>query len=286
MRSLYGVGWLTESPIIVVINSLTLNTYIQKENIMSKSNRRKVLDRRRAKKEKSGRIVKDKFNNEEQGTYIAPKVYAKNPVQDKFLQALKNYQAVVYIASAGSGKSFLTMSTVADKLKSGNINKVILSRPAVGMGNSVGLLKGDLKDKYTPYLLPLIDVIKKRYGTGFYETCLSNGTIEMLPLEYVRGRNIDEVLIVDEAQNILPSEMFTILTRVADGGQVIFLGDETQSDLRCKNALQWLPTYLGKHKDLLEYIHIVIGHSDSIERGGMCKALVKAREKDTGPMEG
>ncbi len=241
---------------------------------MSKSNRQRVQDRKREKKEKSERKVNVKYERE-----IREPVQAKNLNQKLFLQALKTHQCIVFLAPAGCGKSYLTMSQVSDWLKKGDFNKILLSRPAVGMGKTIGLLKGGLREKYEPFLLPLVDVLTQRYGRGFYENCLNNGAIEFCPLEYIRGRNIDQVAIVDEFQNCTSEEAYTMITRIADGGKLILIGDPTQNDLRGENALEWLPKFLNENPELADHISIITATSDDIERGGLCKAMVKAKER-------
>ena len=240
-----------------------------------KRNKAKVRALRQGNKELTGRIVTEAKVEK----YVAPPVQAKNDKQREFLRALQTHQVIVFIAPAGVGKSFLTMSEVTDWLKKGIYDKILLSRPAVGMGNTVGLLKGGLTEKYTPYLLPMIDVVSQRYGRGFYETCLNNGTIEMLPLEYIRGRNIDQIAVVDEFQNCNPDEAYTMMTRIAEGGKLVLLGDPTQTDVRGENALQWLPKFLLANPELNDHIKLIEASSDDIERGGLCKLMVKAKEK-------
>jgi phosphate starvation-inducible protein PhoH and related proteins len=139
-------------------------TQTRHANRKGKRNKAKVVDDRWEKKKEVGRVVKD-----EDRSYVKPPVTAKNTKQAEFLSALKTHQVIVFTAPAGVGKSFLTMCEVTDWLKKGLYDKIILSRPSVGMGNTIGLLKGGLVEKYTPFLLPMIDVIKERYGTGFYE---------------------------------------------------------------------------------------------------------------------
>jgi len=253
-----------------------VNSEQRHPNRMSKGKRNKetVIAERTAKKEYTGRVVDDKFDNK-----IATPVQAKNPTQKEFLSALKTHQVIVFNAPAGCGKSFLTMCEVTDWYKKGLINKIMLSRPAVGMGNTIGLLKGGIEEKYSPLLLPLLDVICSRYGTGFYQNSLSKGSIEMLPLEYIRGRNVEDVAIVDEFQNCTPDEAYTMITRVAEGGKLILLGDPTQNDLRGENAMQWLPKFVEANPELKDFIKVIEATSDDIVRGGLCKLMVKAKEK-------
>ena len=242
---------------------------------MSKRNKKQVLRDRWDKKEESGRIVLTQKSDK----YVAEPVQAKNEKQKEFLQALKTHQVVVFLAPAGVGKSFLTMSEVTDWFKKGDIDKILMSRPAVGMGKTLGLLKGGLREKYEPYLLPLVDVIRQRYGSGFYENCINNGSIEMVPLEYIRGRNIEQVAVVDEFQNCTPEEAYTMITRIAETGKLILIGDPSQNDLRGENAMQWLPKFLKDNPELKEDIAIIEATSDDIERGGLCKRMVKAKER-------
>lgn len=241
---------------------------------MAKRNRQEVQDRKQRKREENGKVVRM-----ENKSYVKPPVQAKNDVQKRFLKALKDKSCIVFEAPAGVGKSFLTMSEVCDWLKKGEYEKCFLTRPAVGMGNTVGLLKGGLREKYEPYLLPLIDVISQRYGKGFYESSLNNGTIEFALLEYIRGRSIDQVVVLEECQNTKPDEMYTMLTRLADGGKLICIGDRTQNDIRGQNGIEWLVDFVDKNPELEEFIEVIRATSDDIVRGGLCKTVVKAKER-------
>lgn len=204
-----------------------------------------------------------------------------NNFQKSLIFAINNSNAVFVDASAGSGKSFCVMSTVSDWLKSGKIEKIILSRPTVGMGNSLGLLPGNIREKFEPYLAALIEVLCKRYGRGFYETQLGNGNIEFVPLEYIRGRSFENaVVIIDEFQNTDSETAYTIMTRVGENSKLFCLGDHTQNDMRGRETgLQWAIDFIDRH-ELFDYADYVEGTSDDIVRSDLCKAVVKARESD------
>ena len=244
---------------------------------MTKRNREKVLENRNNKKKEKGRVIDPKFQDE-----VKSPVQAKTAVQKQFLTALANYDVVVFEAPAGCGKTFITMSEVTDWLKKGKIDKIVLSRPAVGMGNSIGLLKGDLREKFEYYLMPLISVLKERYGSGWYENNLSAGKLMLLPLEYVRGMSIDEgVYVIDEAQLTKPDEMYTLLTRMGENGKLIILGDRTQNDLRgSQTGIEWLSEFVTRHPDMEKHVCVIKATSDDIVRSGLCKTVVKAKEKD------
>lgn len=241
---------------------------------MTKRNHESVMNARWSKKEDTGRQVKD-----EEHSYRAEPIRPRNKFQAEFMAALDESSVIAVDGAAGIGKSFITMSQVSDWLKQGRYHKLLLSRPAVGMGNTVGLLKGDMRAKYEPYLLPLVDVLCDRYGKGFYESSLSNGTIEFCPLEYVRGRNFSCVAIVDEMQNVTPAEAYTLVTRVATGGKLILIGDSTQRDIPGPTGLQWLEWFVERH-GMEDAFSIIKTTSDDIVRGDVCRRTVKAMEKD------
>lgn len=245
-------------------------------NRKGKRNKQTVVADRWEKKAETGRVVRD-----ENHSYVKPPITAKNEVQREFLQSLKNFQVSVFIAPAGVGKSILTMSECTDWLKKGIYDKLILTRPSVGMGNTLGLLKGGLREKYEPFLLPLIDVISERYGKNFYENSLNNGTIEMLPLEYARGRSLNCCVVLEEAQNTTPDQMYTMLTRMGEG-KLIIIGDPTQTDIKGMNGLEWLDDFVYANPELEEYINITYATSDDIVRSGLCKLMVKAKEREQG----
>lgn len=241
-----------------------------------KRNQRKVVDNRWEKKAATGRVVNEVHAAKE----VKPPVQAKNATQKEFLSAMKEYDVVAFIAPAGCGKSFLTMSEVTDWLKKGFYNKIVLSRAVIPMGRSLGMLPSTLQQKFEPYLMPLLEVIWNRYGKGFYENCLHDGTIELLAPEYSRGRSISDVMVIDEAQSLHPSELYTMITRMQEGSKLFLLGDTAQSDIRGENGLQWLEKFVKDNPELSMHIKIVKADSDQIVRGGLCKAMVKAKEKE------
>lgn len=238
------------------------------------SNNRK--NTRKSKQERGeNRKIDHRFDSERR---VEP-IQAKNEFQKKVLKSMRNKQVVVLIAPAGVGKSYLTMGQAADWFVNGDIDKITIARTAVGMGKTHGYLKGDLESKYTPFLMPLIDVFTKRYGKGKYETALAAGNLEMIATEHLRGRNIEGVAILDEAQNTTPEEMYSIITRLTEDGKLFILGDPTQTDIKQKNGLDWLEEFVTRH-GLDEYIEILRAASDNIVRGGLCKAFVQAKERE------
>lgn len=230
---------------------------------------------RKTKRKKSGRTVKGKFADE-----VMPPVQARNEVQKEFLRALHRYDVVVFSAPAGVGKSYLTMCEVSDWLKKGLVDKVVLTRPSVPMGRSIGLVPGDLREKFELFLQPLLQVLWARYGKSYYENCLGNRSIELLPAEYARGRSIDGVFILDEASSFHPDEIYTLLTRLEEGGKLILIGDPNQSDLRGENGIDWLKGFVSRNPNLSKHIKIIEATSEDIVRGGLCKAMVQARERE------
>mgnify|MGYP002642000369 CR=1 FL=1 len=240
----------------------------------NKRNREKVQQRKEEKKSKQVRVPTEKFER----LTLEP-VKGVNAKQREFLKALKTHQVIVFNAPAGCGKSFLSMSEVSDWYKRCDIESIVISRPAVGMGKSIGLLPGTLVEKMSVFIAPLIQVVTERYGVGFYENSLSKGIIEILPMEHMQGRNIEGVAIVDEVQGCTPDEIYTMITRIAEGGKLILLGDPTQTDIKGENAMQWLPKFVKDNPELAEHIAVVEATSDDIVRSGLCKLMVKAKER-------
>lgn len=203
-----------------------------------------------------------------------------NQFQSELNYDISHKQVVFVDAPAGAGKTFVITTNAIDWLKSGKIKKIVLSRPSVGMGRSLGLLPGSMKDKFEPFLMPIIDVIKARYGVGFYESQVNNGNIEFVPLEYLRGRSFeDSVVIVDEFQNTKPDEAYSIMTRLCETSQLFCLGDSEQHDMAGETGLGWAIDFIERHK-LQEFASVVEGSSDDIVRSGFCKAIVKAMESE------
>ena len=226
-----------------------------------------------------GKHIKEKFVEQRVKEIESKPIQAKNEFQKKVLQSFKTKQITVVIAPAGTGKSLMAMATASDWYVRGDIEKIIISRPAVGMGRTLGLLKGGLEDKFNPYLAPLIEVFTDRHGRGRYDIALNSGDLEMIPMEYLRGRNIRDVAIVDEAQNLSQEEMFSLLTRVTEEGKLFLIGDPTQNDLKQESGLVWLQKFVLKH-NLQEFIEIITATSDEIVRSGLCKSFVKAMEQE------
>ncbi|MFO3717099.1 PhoH family protein [Anaerococcus sp. ENR1011] len=168
------------------------------------------------------------------GKPIKPKTLG----QQAYIEKIKNNDVVFGIGPAGTGKTYLAVAMAVRAFKQGEVNRIILTRPAVEAGESLGFLPGDLQDKVDPYLRPLYDGLFEILGFETYQGLVEKGMIEVAPLAYMRGRTLDNAFVIlDEAQNTTSEQMKMFLTRLGYGSKAIITGDKTQVDLpRGKNS--------------------------------------------------
>ncbi|MBN2504803.1 MAG: PhoH family protein [Bacilli bacterium] len=159
-------------------------------------------------------------------------IYPKTLNQKRYINLIEKNTVVFGIGPAGTGKTYLAVLVGLKKLKDGIIKKIVLTRPAVEAGESLGFLPGDLKEKIDPYLKPLYDAMYEILGVKQTEEYIEKGVIEIAPLAYMRGRTLENVyVILDEAQNTTVGQMKLFLTRLGFNSKMIVTGDITQSDL-------------------------------------------------------
>lgn len=152
--------------------------------------------------------------------------------QKKYVSAIKANDLVFGIGPAGTGKTYLAVVMAVHALKNGFVKRIILTRPAVEAGESLGFLPGDLKEKVDPYLRPLYDALHDVLGAEHTMRLIERDTIEIAPLAYMRGRTLDDAFVIlDEAQNTTPEQMKMFLTRLGFGSKMVITGDITQIDL-------------------------------------------------------
>ncbi|MBR4295481.1 MAG: PhoH family protein [Clostridia bacterium] len=179
-------------------------------------------------------------------------IKAKTVGQKQYVDAIKNNTIVLGVGPAGTGKTFLAVAMAVKALRDKQVNRIILTRPAVEAGEKLGFLPGDLQNKIDPYLRPLYDALYEMMGAENYQRHLEKNTIEVAPLAYMRGRTLDDsFIILDEAQNATPEQMKMFLTRLGFGSKAVVTGDLTQTDLP-----------FGKKSGLAEAVKILDGIED------------------------
>jgi phosphate starvation-inducible PhoH-like protein len=152
--------------------------------------------------------------------------------QAQLMQAIKDYSLTLAIGPAGTGKTYLAISSAVEALEKGEIERIILSRPAMEAGESLGFLPGDMHEKMAPYLRPLYDALGDRMGGKKVRQLLEDGTIEIAPIGFMRGRTLNNAFVViDEAQNCTYSQLKMILSRLGWHSTMVITGDPDQSDL-------------------------------------------------------
>ncbi|MED3661524.1 PhoH family protein [Ureibacillus sp. FSL K6-8385] len=172
------------------------------------------------------------YNAEIARTYTGKPIRAKTIGQLQYIEAIRSHELVFAIGPAGTGKTYLAVVLATQALKNGQVKRIILTRPAVEAGESLGFLPGDLKEKVDPYLRPLYDALHDIYGTEHTQRLIERGTIEIAPLAYMRGRTLDDAFVIlDEAQNTTPMQMKMFLTRLGFGSKMVITGDKSQVDL-------------------------------------------------------
>jgi phosphate starvation-inducible PhoH-like protein len=186
-------------------------------------------------------------------TYSGRSIRAKTHVQQTYVDAIERNIVTIARGPAGTGKTYLATAMAIKALKEKRVSRVILSRPVVEAGESLGYLPGDVKEKVDPHFKPLYDSIQEFIGTGKFEQFLRQGIIEITPLAYMRGRTFNESFVVlDEAQNTTLGQMRMTLTRLGYGSKMVVTGDHTQIDLPDAKSSSLL--YL---KDILDTVKSV-----------------------------
>src|SRR5690554_6127515 len=163
-------------------------------------------------------------------------VFPKTFNQKDYLEKMEKYDLVFGVGPAGTGKTYLAVAYATALLKANKIKKIILTRPVVEAGESLGFLPGDIKEKIDPYLIPLYDALYEFLGRGVVMDLIGKGVIEIAPLAYMRGRTLDNAFVIlDEAQNTTKTQMKMFLTRLGFNSKMLITGDYSQIDLKHNN---------------------------------------------------
>jgi len=221
-------------------------------------------------------LTDDTICNTISGRPVKPKTVG----QKRYIDQIRNNTIVFSIGPAGTGKTYLAMAMAITAFRAGQINRIILTRPAIEAGEKLGFLPGDLQQKVDPYLRPLYDALHDIMGTETFQRNFERNLIEVAPLAYMRGRTLDNSFIVlDEAQNTTPEQMKMFLTRLGNNSKAVITGDITQIDL---------PD--GKNSGLVEAIRILDNIADigishlsakDVVRHPLVQKIINAYDKHT-----
>lgn len=205
---------------------------------------------------------------------VAPKTRG----QREYYEAIKKYDIVFGIGPAGTGKTYLAVASAVEALKAGQVRRLILTRPALEAGESLGFLPGDINEKIGPYLRPLYDALYDMTDADRIEKYIETGIIEMAPLAFMRGRTLnDAFIILDEAQNATAEQMKMFLTRMGFDSKAVITGDITQSDLPGGKPIGLLQA-MDKLRDI-EGIRFVSFSGEDVVRHELVQKIITAYEK-------
>lgn len=206
-------------------------------------------------------------------TFTGKPIKARTLGQKLFIDTIKKYDLTFAVGPAGTGKTFLAVCYAVSLLKEGEIKKIILTRPAVESGENLGFLPGDLKEKVDPYLRPIYDALDILLGSERVERYIEKGVIEIAPLAYMRGRTLDDALVIlDEAQNTTKAQMLMFLSRLGRDGKMIVNGDVDQIDL-LKNQQSGLLVAQDVLKDIYDIGFVNLTYTDIVRHPLVTKIL-------------
>ncbi|PPQ37867.1 PhoH family protein [Rhodoblastus acidophilus] len=205
-----------------------------------------------------------------------PPIKALNSTQADYLAALTHSQQIVVLGPAGAGKTWIAATYAADLFRQGRIERIVLTRPNVPCGRSLGFFPGTLQEKFAPWAVPIAEAIKERIGEGAFDVAVKRGDIEMVPFEVMRGRTWKNAFVLlDEAQNTSVMEIKTFLTRIGEDCISVVNGDVSQSDIREASGLRKMIELIRSHGLPVPVIEFTL---DDIVRSGLCAMWARAFE--------
>ncbi|MDE6442104.1 MAG: PhoH family protein [Clostridia bacterium] len=212
-------------------------------------------------------------------TYRGKPIKCKTVGQRKYVDGIKKDSITFGIGPAGTGKTYLAVCLAVQAMKQKQVDKIILTRPAVEAGEKLGFLPGDLQTKVDPYLRPLYDALQEMLGLETYTKLMERGSIEIAPLAYMRGRTLSNAFIIlDEAQNTTREQMKMFLTRLGDGSKMVITGDATQIDLPAGkySGLEHAASVLKE----VEGVGIIYLTDKDVVRNPLVMRIVRAYDND------
>lgn len=198
-----------------------------------------------------------------------------NDIQKQYLTALKSGDIVFGVGPAGTGKTYLATRFAATALHNGEIKKILITRPAVEAGEKLGFLPGELNEKFEPYLAPIKEVLREVFTEGTLTSLIRTGRIEAVPVGYLRGRSLkDTYVLLDEAQNLTPTQMKMVLTRLGEGSKLIIDGDPSQKDIPGPSGL----TDAVRRMEGSPYVRVVKFTKEDCVRSGVVMDVLNRYE--------
>ncbi len=225
----------------------------------------------------NGEDLKELFSDLVLVTHRGKQIRPKTVGQKRYLEAIRNFDIVLGIGPAGTGKTYLALTMAVDALRTKRVQRLVLTRPAVEAGEHLGFLPGDFQDKVDPYLRPIYDGLYDLLGVEVFQKYRERGIIEVAPLAYMRGRTLDDAFVIlDEGQNATSEQMKMFLTRLGFGSKAVITGDITQIDLPRDrgSGLEESPRVLNG----IEGIEFVYLTEKDVVRHPLVQNIIKAYE--------
>jgi len=218
-------------------------------------------------------LSKEKIEVFSKSAVVTPKTKG----QIEYIEAIKHFDVVFCIGPAGTGKTYLAMAMAVNALKKGLVRRIVLTRPAIEAGESLGFLPGDMVEKVSPYLRPLYDALYDMMEAERIEQFREKGIIEVAPLAYMRGRTLnDSFVVLDEAQNCTPDQMKMFLTRLGFDSKTVITGDITQTDLPHGKPIGLIDAQDKLNKvEGIKFVHLT---GDDVVRHELVQKIIEAYE--------
>lgn len=229
-----------------------------------------------SKQEEAQFLASKKGIIDAQLTGKVPKLRCKNTSQKEFVKLINEKEIVFGAGVAGTGKTYLSIHRALELLKnkSNPYEKLVISKPYIDLGRGMGFLPGDMREKMQPYMQSATDVIDKIIGKYLREVLIQSEVIEIQPLAFIRGKSFDNtILVMEEAQNMTPNEMKTLLTRIGENSKYIISGDLDQTDLNSDFTKTGLYDAFDKHKEIEELGFFTFSENDVVRNPVIMKIL-------------
>lgn len=228
------------------------------------------------------RVIKDKFLEEREESIKAKPLVPMNAKQREYIRLLQEKSCVIATGYAGSSKTYIPTVMAADLLKTGKINKIIVTRPAVSSSKSVGYFKGSDIEKMSVWLNSVIPVFKERLGAAGLEIALAAKNIEFVPLEVIKGMSINDAwVLAEESSDLTKDEVVKLITRMGKNSKLVLSGDIRQAELKGDLGLKWVADFVNRHRNLQENFGFVdFGDVNDIVRSDAVKQFIVALVRD------